>query len=53
MSPENRIQRRNVYEYKVKKEEKACNPYDKGARSMYLLIEKITYKTILEFRKSL
>ena len=40
MSPENRIQRRNVYEYKVKKEEKACNPYDKGARSMYLLIEK-------------
>ena len=38
--PENRIQRRNVYEYKVKKEEKACNPYDKGARSMYLLIEK-------------
>ena len=40
MSSENRIQRRNVYEYKVKKEEKACNPYDKGARSMYLLIEK-------------
>ena len=26
MSPENRIQRRNVYEYKVKKEEKADMP---------------------------
>ena len=32
MSPENRIQRRNVYEYKVKNEEKACIPFDKGAR---------------------
>lgn len=40
MSPENRIQKRNVYEYKVKKEEKACNPYNKGARLMYLLIFK-------------